>query len=146
MPALGDVLLADVFPTVCFPNMRRLALHFGVLPLQIKEADPFQVTNALCPLLTWLEVVGPSPHTIYDSESDENFNHVVQETLSAQFLTRFPAIQTLEVAEGQVGRHGLFMALEKMPHLVADRLHLEVYGQEEHDPDSYHKPVPLPVL
>ena len=145
VPALGDDPLANVFPSVCFPNLRRLVLHFGVLPLQIRQADPFQVTDALCPLLIWLEVVGPSPYTSYDSESDEE-NDIPEKTLSAQFLTRFPAIQTLEVAEGQVEWHGFFAPLEKMPHLVAARLHLEVYGQEEHDPDSYYKPVPLPVF
>ena len=116
VPALGDNPLANMFPTVCFPNLRRLALHFGVMPRRIREADPFQATDALCPLFTWLEVVGPNPCTLDDSESDEEGGDgPYNETLSAQFLSRFPAIQTLEMSEGQVE----IAALEKMLHLVA---------------------------
>ena len=133
VPALGDDPLANEFPTVCFPDLQRLALHFGAVPLQIKQAEPFEATDALCPHLTWLEVVGPNPCPNADSESldlDAPANPA-EETLSAQFLTRFPAIQTLEIAEGHV--RGFRKALEDMPHLVAARLHLEVYRWESYE-------------
>ena len=125
VPALGDDPLANMLPTVSFPNLRRLLLHFGVVPLRIKQAEPFQAMDALCPLLTWLKVVGPNPWTHDGSESDEEYEGpLTEETLSAQFLSRFPAIQTLEVAEGHV--RDFRRALEDMPHLVAARLHLDL--------------------
>ena len=122
VPALGDDPLANMFPTVCFPNLRRLALYFGAVPVRVREAEPFQATDALCPLLIWLKVVGPNPCMLDDSESDKGRSFLLKETLSAQFLTRFPAIQTLCGAEGQV--RDFRRALAQMPHLVAARLHL----------------------
>ena len=95
VPALGDDPLANVFPTVCFPNLRRLGLRFGAVPKRVREAEPFQATNTSCPLLTWLEVVGPDPFMIEDSDTDTVPDDIRRENMSVQFLTRFPAIQTL---------------------------------------------------
>ena len=114
VPALGDDLLANMFPTACFQNLRRLVLYPTV---HIQEAEPFQATDALCPLLTWLEVVGPTPERDWAEAVTPG-----EETLSAQFLTRFPAIKTVDIAEGHV--RDIPKALEDMPHLVAARLHL----------------------
>ena len=124
VPALGEDALANVFPTVCLQNLRKLVLHFGTVPQRVKEAEPFQATDAICPLLTWLEVVGPNPCAHDDSESELE-EGIWAVTLSAQFSTRFPAIQTLHIAEGHVS--GFCEAIEDMPHLTAARLHLDTH-------------------
>ena len=127
-PALGDDPLANEFPTVCFPHLRRLVLHFAGVNDCVQEAEPFQATDALCPLLTWLEVIGPNPYMHQDSElEDLDWDpDMTEETFFAQLTPRFPAIQTLDLAEGYVKGYR-FNALEQMPHLLAARLHLGVY-------------------
>ena len=126
-PALGDNPLANMFPTVCFPNLQRLGLRFGAVPLRLKWAEPFQATDALCPLLTWLEVVGPIPRPYYMVWNGPAPADLAEETLSAQFLTRFPATQTLIIADGHV--RDFHEGIDDMPHLVAARLHLDVYRE-----------------
>ena len=126
VPATGDDAVANVFPTVCLQNLRKLVLHFGAVPRCLLEVEPLQATDALCPLLTWLEVSGKRPSMREDSELEELGWRAdgAEETMSAQFLTRFPALQTFDLEEGHVSDFDT--ALEEMPHLVAARLHLVI--------------------
>ena len=144
VPALGDDPLANMFPTVCFPNLRRLVLDFGAVPMRVKQAEPFQATDALRPLLTWLKVFGPNPCVLDDSESDEGSDVPLKETLSAQFLACFPANKTLYIAEGHV--EGFRGILKDMSHLLAACLHLVTYRLGGKDIKEGCRSIWLPAL